>query len=177
MRPSSIRIVAATLLATMLSPLPPAQAAVKPGDVITRENASKVAELLSPGNYVLVQDGMQLRIVPTDKLDWPPPFKIATEKYSPQVRLTADGGLMGYVAGQPFPLVDPNDPQVATKVMWNFSYRPLYSDDIDMRYPEVATFAKRATGWPLSYYTVGHFAFYNNIGRIEVPPIPTDPDA
>ncbi len=176
MRLSSLRIVAGTVLAAMLGWLPPAQAVVKPGDVITKDNASKVAELLSPGNYVLVQQGMQLRIVPTDKLDWPPPFKAATEKYSPQVQLAPDGSLKGYTAGQPFPLVDPNDPQVATKVMWNFSYRPLYSDDIDMRFPEVATFDKHAAGWPLSYYTVGHFAFYNNIGRIEVPPIPTDPD-
>ncbi len=117
---------------------------------------------------------MQLRIVPTDKLDWPPPFKTATEKYSPQVQLNSDASLKGYTAGQPFPLLDPNDPQIATKVMWNFSYRPLYSDDIDMRFPEVASFDKHATGSPLSYYTVGHFAFYNNIGRIEVPPIPTD---
>ena len=93
---------------------------------------------------MLVREGMQLRIVPTDKLDWPPPFKTATEKYSPQVQLTPDGTLKGYVAGQPFPLLDPNDPQMATKVMWNFSFRPLYSDDIDMRYPEVATFASNS---------------------------------
>ncbi len=176
MRLLSLRIVAGTLLATMLCALAPAQAAVKPGDVITKDNANKVIELLSPGNYILVQEGMQLRIVPTDKLDWPPPFKAATEKYSPQVQLSSDGTLKGYVAGQPFPLLDPNDPQMATKVMWNFSYRPLYSDDIDMRFPEVASFDKHATGSPLSYYTVGHFAFYNNIGRIEVPPIPTDAD-
>jgi len=174
---SALRIVAGTLLLAMLCALPRAQADVRPGDVITKDNASKVANLLSPGNYVLVNEGMQLRIVPTDKLDWPPPFRTATEKYSPQVQLAPDGTLKGYVAGQPFPLVDPNDPQVATKVMWNFSYRPLYSDDIDMRYPEVATFDKNSKGTPLSYYTVGHFAFYNNIGRIEVPPIPTDPDA
>jgi len=174
---SALRIVAGTLLLAMLCALPRAQADVRPGDVITKDNASKVANLLSPGNYVLVNEGMQLRIVPTDKLDWPPPFRTATEKYSPQVQLAPDGTLKGYVAGQPFPLVDPNDPQVATKVMWNFSYRPLYSDDIDMRYPEVATFDKTSKGTPLSYYTVGHFAFYNNIGRIEVPPIPTDPDA
>ena len=161
----------------MLCALSPARAAVKPGDVITTDNAYKVAELLSPGNYQLVRGGMQLRIVPTDRLEWPPPFRTATEKYSSQVQLTPDGALMGYVAGQPFPLLDPNDPQMATKVMWNYSFRPLYSDDIDMRYPEVATFARNSTGWPLSYYTVAHFAFYNNIGRIEVPPIPTDPDA
>ncbi len=177
MRLSSLGIVAGTLLAAALCSMAPAQAGVKPGDVITPDNAYKVAALLSPGNYVLVQQGMQLRIVPTDKLDWPPPFKNATERYSPQVQLMPDGSLHGYTAGQPFPLVDPNDPEVAMKVMWNYSYRPLYSDDIDMRFPEVATFGKYANGTPLSYYTVGHFAFYNNIGRIEVPPIPTDPDA
>ena len=74
----------------------PAQAGVKPGDVITTDNAYKVADLLSPGNYVLVRRGMQLRIVPTDKLDWPPPFKNATERYSPQVQLLPDGKPDGY---------------------------------------------------------------------------------
>ena len=97
MRQSPLRIVAGTLLAAMLCSLPRAQADVKPGDVITKDNASKVADLLSPGNYVLVREGMQLRIVPTDKLDWPPPFRAATEKYSPQVQLGPDGTLKGYV--------------------------------------------------------------------------------
>ena len=76
---------------------------------------------------------MQLNIIPSSKLDWPPPFKDATEQYSAQVSLGIDGTIKNYVAGQPFPLVDPNDPQVATKVMWNYSFRPLYSDDADLR--------------------------------------------
>jgi Protein of unknown function (DUF1329) len=175
-----LRIVARILLVTGLVWFGTADAEVKPGDVITKDNAAKVADLVSPGNYVLVQQGMQMRIVPSDRLEWPPPFKTATEKYSPQVHLAPDGTLKNYVAGLPFPLVDPvdlNDPQIATKVMWNFSYRPLYSDDIDMRFPETASFDKNSTGSPLSYFSVGHFAFYNNIGRIEVPPVPTDPDA
>jgi hypothetical protein len=71
-------------------------AAVKPGDVITKDNAAKVQDLLSPGNYVLVQRGMQMNIVPTSKLDWPPPFTAATEKYSPQVVLNPDGTLKNY---------------------------------------------------------------------------------
>src|SRR5271168_577510 len=176
---TSQRIVAGTLFVAGLLWLGTACAEVKPGDVITKDNAAKVADLVSPGNYVLVQQGMQMRIVPTDRLEWPPPFKTATEKYSPQVQLAPDGTLKNYVAGLPFPLldpVDPNDPQLATKVMWNFSYRPLYSDDIDLRFPEIASFDKNSTGSPLSYFSVGHFAFYNNIGRIEVPPVPTDPD-
>src|SRR5882757_2740597 len=174
---SLLRIVVGILLAAGLITSGSATAGVTPGDVIAKENASKVADLVSPGNYVLVQQGMQMKIVPTDKLEWPPPFRSATEKYSPQVQLAPDGTLVHYTAGQPFPLLDPNDPQVATKIMWNFSYRPLYSDDIDMRFPEIASFDKTSTGSPLSFFTVGHFAFYNNIGRIEVPPVPTDPDA
>ena len=72
-----------------------ARAEVKPGDLITKDNASQVQDLLSPGNYVLVQQGMQLNIIPTSKLDWPPPFKSATEKYSSQVGLNPDGTLKG----------------------------------------------------------------------------------
>jgi hypothetical protein len=112
---------------------------------------------------------MVLNIVPSKKLDWPPPYKAATEKYSSQVQLTREGRLGNYVAGQPFPLLDPNDPQVATKIMWNFSFKPLYSDDVDIREPEIAAFNAQSNGTPTSHLTVGHFAFYNNVGRIEVP--------
>src|SRR6266481_10080374 len=141
---SLLRIVVGIFLAVGLVSATPASAEVKPGDVITKENAAKVVDLVSPGNYILVQQGMQMKIVPTDQLGWPPPFKSATEKYSPQVQLAPDGTLVHYTAGQPFPLLDPNDPQIATKIMWNFSYRPLYSDDIDMRFPEIASFDKNS---------------------------------
>ena len=157
--------------------VPSAAAQVKPGDLITKDNAAQVQDLVSPGNFVLVQHGMQMRIIATDKLEWPPPYKAATEKYSNQVSLGPDGELKGYVAGQAFPLLDPNDPQMALKVMWNFSFRPLYTDDADLRFAEIASYAPNASGSPVSYFTIGHFAFYNNIGRIEVPPTPTDPDA
>jgi Protein of unknown function (DUF1329) len=168
--------IAAGLCAAMLSVAAPAFAQVKPGEVINRASAAKVANLLSPGNLMLVQQGMQLDIVPSEKLEWPPPYTAATEKYHSQVRLAPDGSLRNYVAGQPFPLLDPNDPQVATRIMWDFSFRPMYSDDADLRYPEIASYTANAKGEPVGYFTVGHFAFYNNIGRIEVPPVPTDPD-
>jgi hypothetical protein len=167
----------ALLVLVMLVGTSSLNAQVKPGDVITKDNASKVQNLLSPGNLVMVQQGMQLNIVASEKLEWPPPYKAATEKYSSQVHLLPDGTLQNYVAGQPFPLVDPNDPQIAAKILWNFSFRPLYSDDADLRDAEVANYTAHANGTPVDFFTVGHFAFYNNIGRIEVPPIPTDPDA
>ena len=167
---------ATLLMAVAMFAAPPLYAQVKPGDVITKDNANQVRNLLTPGNLVMVQQGMQMNIIATDKLEWPPPYKSATEKYSPQVHLAPDGTLQNYVAGQPFPLLDPNDPQIASKIMWNFSYRPLYTDDADLRDAEVANYTASSKGSPVDFFTVGHFAFYNNIGRIEVPPVPTDPD-
>ncbi len=162
--------IATAILATGL-----ASAEVHPGDLISKDDAAKVADLLSPGNLTLVKQGMQLKIVPTQRLEWPPPFKAATEKYSPQVQLGPDRGLRNYVAGQPFPLLDANDPQVAAKVMWNFSFRPLYTDDVDIRNVEVASYKPGVKLVdPAAYFTIGHFAFYNNIGRVEVAPTPTD---
>jgi len=76
--------------------------------------------------YYMVQHGMQMNIVPTQRVDWPPPYMDATEKYSSQVRLTMDHrSMVGYVAGQPFPLIDANDPFVANKVIWNNVFRPI----------------------------------------------------
>ena len=52
----------------------------------------------------------------------------ATEKYSGKVALGASGELLNYVAGQPFPKLDPNDPQIGQKLAWNFFYRWLGDD-------------------------------------------------
>ena len=89
--------VLATLALLVFSPR--SYAEVKPGDMITPANATKVQDLLSPGVYYKVERGMTMKIVPTERVDWPPPYKDATEKYSGQVRLTDDHrSLVGYVA-------------------------------------------------------------------------------
>ena len=89
-----------------------AHAQVKPGDMITARNAEQVRSLVSPGTFIAVSRGMQMNIVAPSRVDWPPPFRIATEKYSGQVRLSRTiATLVGYVAGQPFPLLDPERPR------------------------------------------------------------------
>jgi hypothetical protein len=150
-----------------------AAAAVKPGDTITSDNAAAVQDLVSPGNYLLVKQGMQMKIVPTGRLEWPPPYKAATEKYASQVSLNPQGELLNYVAGLPFPSIDPNDPTAATKVMWNFSYRPQYTDDVDIREVEISSYGPGG-GDPIEQFAIGHVAFYFNTGRTEVKPTPTD---
>jgi len=55
-------------------------ASVKPGDLISPENAQTVADLVSPGNFAPVKQGMRMKIVATDRLEWPPPYKAATRE-------------------------------------------------------------------------------------------------
>src|SRR5208282_6596991 len=125
------------ILFALTFPLTSARAQVKPGDRITAKNAEQVRALVSPGAFIAVAKGMEMHIVPTSQVIWPPPFQDATEKYSAQVRLAPDHrDLLGYVAGQPFPLLDPNDPDVAAKIMWNQYFKPIASDDYDLRYFE-----------------------------------------
>jgi hypothetical protein len=156
-----------------------ARAGVKPGDVITTANATKVRDLVSPGTYYMVTHGMQMDIVPTERVDWPPPYKDATEKYSSQVRLTDDHrSLVGYVAGQPFPLIDANDPFVGTKVMWNNAFRPITTDDYDLRFfdCQIEYVNPGSQQRQINDIQVGHYAGYDLVGRTEVEPIPVDPD-
>jgi hypothetical protein len=157
----------------------PASAQVKPGDFITPDNASKVRDLVSPGQYLRVMHGMSIKIVPTERIDWPPPYKDATEKYSSQVRLTPDHrSLIGYVAGEPFPLIDVNDPDAGTKVMWNVAFRPISSDEYDLRWFDCDSvyWGKGAAFREITDIEVGHYAGYNEVGRTEVNPMPIDPD-
>ncbi len=165
----------AALLMTAL----PTAAQVKVGDHVGADNAWKVKDLVSPGVYWRVQNGMQMIIAPTERIDWPIPYKEATEKYSAQVRLSTDRrSLIGYIAGQPFPLLDPNDPDIANKIMWNYFFRPISTDDYDLRFFDAeSVYAGLNRPYKvLWYYTTGHYMGYNEVGRTEVNPLPIDPD-
>ncbi len=178
--PSLAKSAPLIALAVLLGVANPGRAAeVKPGETITQANAAEVQTLVSPGTYQAVTKGMQMHIVAPGRIEWPPPYQIATEKYSPQVRLGPDRRtIIGYVAGQPFPLLDPNDPDVATKIMWNSNFKPIATDDFDLRYFEcqVVRFAPGAPQNVINFTEAGHVAGYYDIGRTEVEPLPADPD-
>lgn len=172
-------LAAVTILALMVIASRPSYAEIKPGDVISAENASEIKDLVSPGVYYKVTRGMTMKIVPTQRIDWPPPYKEATEKYSAQVRLSEDHrSVVGYVAGQPFPLIDANDPYVASKIMWNNVFRPLNTDDYDLRFFDCESLygGRNKSARPIYYTQIGHYAGYDLVGRTEVEPLPIDPD-
>src|SRR5437867_13198605 len=77
----------------------------------------------------------------TLRVEWLRAYKEATEKYSSQVKLSADGRSMeNYVAGQPFAKLDPKDPQFVTRIMFNYDYGYVNGrDDTDLRHVDADT--------------------------------------
>lgn len=117
-------------VAAVLALLGHARADVQPGDLITKDNMDKAKEFLIPFTEWQLTNGLQMHIIEYKKIEWPSKYKEATEKYSSQVKLSADGKqLFNWVAGLPFPDIDVNDPLAGYKVMWNQETKPAYTDD------------------------------------------------
>jgi hypothetical protein len=164
--------VVATVLAV------PARADVQPGDVISKDNVDKVKDLVSPGVQWCIEHGMKMKIVPYKKIEWDKAYKEATEKYSGQVKLSPDGrSLVGYVAGLPFPKIDPNDPQIALKIMWNYDHKPYVSDDLDLRNFDADT--GPVSDGPMQverHFLLDHLRSMSYDGRLYIDPKPKLPD-
>jgi hypothetical protein len=157
-----------------------ARADVAPGDRITDQNIDKVKDLISPGLEWCIRHGWPLTIVAPKHIEWPKAYKEATEKYAAQVRLSADGLKMeNYVAGLPFPNIDPKDPQFVYKVMWNYDYGPGQGlDDTDLRNFDADT-GSIADHGPMSverHFLLDHFRRLFWIGRLYVEPKPEMPN-
>jgi hypothetical protein len=166
------------LLATLAGSAP-AGADVAPGDKITKENVDKVKDLVSPGMEWCIKRGWPITITEPKRIEWPQAYKEATEKYSGQVKLSPDGlSVINYVAGLPFPNIDPKDPQVAYKIMWNYSYNFLTTDDVDLRNFDADTGAVADHG-PLTverHFLLDHFRRLFWTGRLYVEPKPEKPN-
>ncbi len=82
------------------------------------------------------------------------------------------------IKSEPFPLIDANDPDAGTKVMWNTAFRPISSDEYDLRWFDCDSvyWGNNAPFREITDYEVGHYAGYNEVGRTEVNPMPVDPD-
>ena len=171
---STLAVAALALLAAA-----PAGADVAPGETITKANADKVKDLVSPGMLWCVQHGWPLKIVEPKPIVWKRAYKEATEKYSSQVKLGDDGvAVLNYVAGQPFPKVDTAEKTAAIKLMWNFNFRPGFEDDLDLRNFDADT-GPVSDERPLQverHFLVDHFRRLKYVGRLYVDPKPLLPN-
>ena len=142
--------------------------------MINKDNKDKVTDLVSPGVMWCIDHGMTMKIVPYQKIEWNPAYKEATEKYAGQVKLSADGRTIeNHVAGLPFPNIDPNDPNVALKIMFNYEYKPFVTDDQDLRNFDADT--GTVSDKPLEverHYILDHLRTLFYTGRLYVDPKP-----
>jgi len=166
-------------LAASLACAPYARADVVPGDVITEANVDKVKGLVSPGVEWCVRRGFPITVAEPKRIEWPRAYREATERYASQVDLAPDGlTLRHYVAGLPFPQVDPKDAHAAIKMMWNYEYNFFATDDIDLRNFDADTGTIPMHG-PMTverHFLLDHFRrlFWN--GRLYVDPKPEMPN-
>jgi hypothetical protein len=158
---------------------PAVRADVAVGDKITDANIDKVKDLVSPGMEWCIKRGWPITIGETKRIEWPKAYKEATEKYASQAKLTPDGlDVKNYVAGMPFPQIDPKDPQVAYKIMWNYSYQFLTTDDVDLRNFDADT-GSIADHGPMQverHFLLDHFRRLFWTGRLYVDPKPEKPN-
>lgn len=169
--------IGAALIVGMVSGA--ARADVSVGDKIGPENADKAKDLLSPGMEWCVKRGFPITVSETKKVEWPQAYKDATEKYSGQVKMTNNGlDLQGYVAGLPFPNIDPKDPQAALKIMWNYSYGFITTDDVDLRNfdADTGTIADKGPMTVERHFLLDHFRRLFWTGRLYVEPKPDKPN-
>ena len=150
---------------------------VKPGDKFDASNVDQIKDMISPGLEWCVKHGWPITIGEYKPIAWPAAYKEATEKYSSQVKLAPDGlTLENYVAGQPFPVLDPNDANIAKKIMWNYEYKTTLIDDVDLRNFDADTGTIYGGTTPMSverHFLLDHFRGIRYIGRLYNDPKPT----
>lgn len=107
----------------LLGPATPAAQDLKPGETIGPHNWERVKGMVGENLLERIKKGYGFKI--SEPTTYRPlrEYVEATKKYAGRVRLGSDGELLNYVAGLPFPRIDPEDPQAGLQVAWNFYWR------------------------------------------------------
>jgi hypothetical protein len=102
---------------------PPRVEGITPGMKIDATNA-QVAESVLPPEILtpLAAGDFAITVQETTNLPVRQEYVEATLKHYGQVS-AGEGEPQHYVAGRPFPLIDPQDPEAGVKVAWNMRYR------------------------------------------------------
>jgi hypothetical protein len=106
------------------------QPPLRPGAVIDRSDLDQFAEVLNPAMSYAIAHGLSIKVVPSERVEWPAPYQQATEKYSGQVSLDENDSLKNYVAGLPFPNIDPADPKAPIKIAYNWRWGPFIPEQV-----------------------------------------------
>lgn len=146
--------------------------------MIGAENADQYGNFIPAAAMFALKHGFQIKVAPTERIQWSASFQRETEKYSPQVGLDKDGYITNYVAGLPFPLIEISDPGAANKVAYNWHFGPVLPDDYSQQ-PWSSNAYEIDKRNPTTFRPAGpnaeceEFAFLRFAHRSEVDPRPT----
>lgn len=138
-------------------------------------NLERARAHLSPGLEWCVRRGWALDVHPPRRIEIPRAVLQATEKYAAQVELSEGGSeLRGWVAGLPFPLLDPNDPEVAVKIVWNHLLSWRATDDLHLSAvgAESGSLLDDGTFHVENRFFIPSYRELSFLGRIYVDPAP-----
>ncbi len=105
---------------------------VPPGTTIDRNNLAKFTSVVPEALGFAIEHGLTVHIVKARAIPSPPAYQRATEQYSSQVYLDAHDTMQNYVAGLPFPLIDPFDPKRAIKIAYNWHWGPFIPPQVNL---------------------------------------------
>lgn len=111
--------------------------ALKPGDVLGKDNWQLAEGLLPPEILKHYREGEYVNPVvdwPKEYYVWPTDFLAASKANEDRFEVGDKGQVIEkstgkqppYVLGFPFSKIDPQDPNAASKILWNYIYRTWY---------------------------------------------------
>lgn len=164
--PAEVAIPAAAFISKDVPP---------PGTVVETANLDRWKDFISPSIAWVVRRGAKLNVVANQPLPMEPARAEATQRYSPQTRLSDDKTyLVNYVAGVPFPFVQTDDPDAGIKMILNWDSR-IINDEFDIRNFGCQTggFGSNTGVQVERDYMTGHFRRLYYVGRAYTDPKPT----
>lgn len=102
----------------------PTASGLTPGTTIAKDSWEVAKDYLPPEILERIQQGeFSFSVQETTDLPVSEAYIEATKQHADQVRIGESGELEGYVAGLPFPVLDPQDPRAGLKAAWNVRHR------------------------------------------------------
>ncbi len=148
-----------------------------PGDVLRAGDIDRYQSLLGPSVQWALLRGAKVRVAATTPIPMEEARAEATQRYHDQVTLTPDRrDMRNFVAGIPFPLVQPGDPDAAIKIVFNQQSR-LIVDDMDARKMgcEIGTIASGRGFERERTFQIEHWRRLYYVGRLYHEPRPSMP--
>lgn len=105
---------------------PPRIPGLDPGVTLSRANAQLAKDVL-PAEVLQRVEADDVELLIQDATNLPPraSYLEATQQHAPGVSLNGGKALNNYIAGAPFPVLDPADPQAGEKLAWNLRFRDM----------------------------------------------------